>query len=126
MPKYYHVARNLDLLQPGQILNSKNWDRDHDTFTKIVADLLPIPFSEHGIRYVGKIDQKPNEDSSGIIEFLAEFIRQSHFPTRPSRFSSLFAWKYLDDARRFAERFVQSNPDTGHQQYERRLSPYCR
>lgn len=101
MTEYYHVARVIGSLIPGQVLKPEHWAKEHNEDTDVLASLMPRRISHHGRNYIGSIKVEP-PDSSVTLEMLAEFIRQSHFKHRPSRFSSLFAWKTLDDAKRFA------------------------
>jgi len=58
------------------------------------------------------LDQAKREIESALsnsriatIEILFEYVRRSCFPDKPSRFTSVFAWETLDQARAFRKRY---------------------
>ncbi len=108
MPRYYYHADRRTSLKPGQVISLTcnrtdlaqfNTDRAH-----FLSALLPDGITQHGWGYL--IDdhrQPPHEDTNGMIEILAEWIRQARYPHRPSRLQSFFAWRSLADARAFMQ-----------------------
>jgi hypothetical protein len=83
-------------------MTAEHWSPIKDGGTELLAALLPSGLGQHGLTYVGTLRGKLSEDTSGMIEMVAEFVRQSHFPHRPSRLASCFAWRTLKEARKFA------------------------
>ena len=53
--------------------------------------------SKHGIQYAGWAAF----DGSVVSEWFFELVRRSEFPDRPSRFTSVFAFETLAEARAF-------------------------
>ena len=105
MPQYYHVSRLPGQLKPEHFMLAVPWDSSKDNGTELLAALLPSGLGKHGINYVGTLRGKLTEDTSGMIEMLAEFIRQSHFLHRPSRLASCFACRTLQEALKFSSTY---------------------
>jgi len=88
--------------------------QDHFTKTDLeglVAELFPSGLSSHGKSYlldqclVVSTDQGPAPYAPHIpmIELVSELVRRSLFPEKPSRYTVLFAWSSLEEARAFKE-----------------------
>lgn len=56
--------------------------------------------AEHGLRYLF-----PRRDLTGtdLMELIVELVRQLQFPTKPSRYQSMFACEKIEDANYFRE-----------------------
>lgn len=109
MTIFYHVDRMGTVLEPGKIIdlnyNAENLFRNTDRFRHFV-DMFPDGVSYHGHRYLlATTEMLPENDSSGMIELLAEYIRQVHYGNRFSRLQSFFAFKTLEEANRFVGMF---------------------
>jgi hypothetical protein len=65
-----------------------------------VAEFLPDGLSDHGLTYLLKA-QFMHTDAAH--ELVLENVRQAHYPYRPSRLQSVFAWRSLDEAMCFAK-----------------------
>jgi hypothetical protein len=106
VPKLYHVDR-LGKLQAGQQveLQFKDAATQHRTNrAELLSELYSEGISQHGWEYLLKENRgDPKQDTSGTIELLAEMVRASRFPEKPSRFQSFFCFRTLSEARRFAQ-----------------------
>ncbi|EGE0300903.1 DUF2441 domain-containing protein [Escherichia albertii] len=58
--------------------------------------------AEHGLRYLF-----PRRDltSTDLMELIVELVRQLQFPTKPSRYQSIFACEKIEDANYFRENY---------------------
>ena len=63
--------------------------------------IFPDGIADHGERYL--LNGNANQREQGI-ELLWEYVRRAHFPHRPSRMLSAFAWRSVEEAREFARR----------------------
>ncbi|MBF6989287.1 DUF2441 domain-containing protein [Cupriavidus sp. IK-TO18] len=98
MPVYYTVDR------AGQISADMNYQLDQFDLSD-VPDLAqhfsshyPMGVSRHGAQY---LNSKVTAPGGPAVELVWESIRRAHFPHRPSRFTSVFAWQTLDEAKAF-------------------------
>ena len=103
MTRFYIHTDRRGSLQAGQVIDLSNdaatigqYNTDRAQF---LSALFPNGISEHGERYLFQ----QQRDTSGMIEALAEWIRQAKYPHLPSRLQSFFAWRTLEDARRFGQ-----------------------
>ena len=115
MLEFYHVDRAKGRLKEGQTINL-TWDKSTISYRNNRADtyvsMFPDGVTQHGFDYLLN-DKRPSpiSDSNGMIEMLAEYIRRSYYPKRPSRFQSFFAWKTIQDAESFINRYPIMAPE---------------
>ncbi|CAN7784040.1 hypothetical protein LJR296_008234 [Cupriavidus necator] len=98
MPLYFTVDR-AGRIQPGLDLGSPQRP-DLQNFPDLAAHFerdFPQGVTEHGQRYLNTLATE--RDSA--IELVWEYVRRAHFPDRPSRLTSAFAWRTLEEAKAF-------------------------
>lgn len=109
MAVFYHVDRTGARLQAGQVLELQHGPgsqmQAYPTDTaRHYSQVFPAGVSQHGFEYALNNQRgSPTSDTSGTIELLCELVRRSAFPTKLSRFQSVFACQTVADAQRFAE-----------------------
>lgn len=108
MTKFYTVDRRLSLKE-GQIITLKKYNDISPNILQTHADnIFPDGVSIHGEFYWLKSRPiKVNE----ILELVFEYVRQSQFMERPSRFQSLFANKTIEQSKSFKMSFCNSIGD---------------
>ena len=101
--------------------DAKNFFPVKDIFTKdnlktLVGELFPNGLAEHGKNYL--LDQNIIiQDNLGnktiyvpnnpMIEIIFELVRRLEFPTKPSRFQSVFGWETYEQAENFKKNLCQ-------------------
>lgn len=121
MPEFYHVDRVRGRFNVGQIVTlvyDKSAITDRTNRAANFVSMFPDGVTYHGWEYLlNDRRSSPHQDTIGIIEMLAEYIRRSHYPERLSRFQSFFACKTIQDAERFISLYPITMPggQTKHQ-----------
>jgi hypothetical protein len=100
MVRYFTVDRNRTLIESQTISLIKYTDIYPLEMQNHVDSLFPDGVTNHGELYVIR-GSTPANGINGSLELLFEYVRRSHFPSRPSRFQSVFAFNDLDQARSF-------------------------
>jgi len=120
--KFYHVDRNRSLMS-GQKIELTKFDNINPRLLQKHVDLMfPSGVSHYGdITFLNsnrkisgdspyKFDGKDgSEGCSAAIDIFFEYVRRSDYPNRPSRFESFFGFESLKDARKFREKYCDSN-----------------
>jgi hypothetical protein len=83
----------VSLFPSGLALHGKHYLFDECLIVRGLTPTAPQPFAQH----------------VPIIELVAELVRRLSFPDHPSRFTSVFAWESLDDAKWFRQKY--SSPE---------------
>jgi hypothetical protein len=108
MKRFYTVDRDKSLRE-GLILELVRYDDITPMKLQIhVNEMFPVGVSSHGDRYFLKNNSLANLASSNI-EVLFEYVRRAGYPTRPSRFQSMFAFEIEAQAISFREQYGQPN-----------------
>lgn len=110
MKLYFHTDRT-DRLRPGDVIQrepypdesllavfSPFWDAE---FLRHLTGMAAEGLGLHGHRYLIGIRDRVHFGSMAI-EIYYEYIRWKHYPQRPSRLQSFFAWRAYEDALSFA------------------------
>ena len=115
--KYYHIDRNNTLFE-GQIISTqKNFIPNNSDGIFLVEKLFPNGVSMHGAHYLNdnayffyrtkalieEIYNSNNINSIYFAEYAFELIRRLFFPSKPSRYESLFALENLNDIKMWSE-----------------------
>ena len=107
MGRYFTVDRNRTL-EEGKIINLVKYsDVEPHELQVHVDSLFPDGVTRHGEHYMLK-GQTSAMGISPVIELLFEYVRRSHFPSRPSRFQSVFAFENFDQAVSFRKEYGKS------------------
>lgn len=111
---YFHTDRRTSL-HAGQVINLTNERTAIGAYAtdraEFFATCFPAGVTEHGANYLlNTARAQPAQDTLGLLEVLAEWIRRASYPHLPSRLQSFFAWRSLADARQFAQRFALQAP----------------
>ena len=107
MGRYFTVDRNRTL-EEGKIINLVKYsDVEPHELQVHVDSLFPDGVTRHGEHYMLK-GQTSAMGISPVIELLFEYVRRSHFPSRPSRFQSVFAFENIDQAVSFTKEYGKS------------------
>lgn len=101
--EYYSVDRRGVYIEGKQIILEPNIDPKGNFVVAHINERYPNGFSKHGIQYFRdpSSDQSDGFRRSGFIELLLEATRKAHYPDKPSRYQSMFAWGTLDEALQF-------------------------
>ena len=122
MPYFYHVDRVGGRLKAGQIIDlihDKSSLSHSSNRSTVFASMFPNGVSYHGWNFLLNPDRTlPKDDLSGQIELLAEFFRRTYFRERPSRFQSFFAFKTIQDAKRFISHYPIETQEEGIHHYD--------
>ena len=115
MPKFYHVDRVRGRLNAGQVIElmyDKSVITDKTNRAAHYISMFPNGVTYHGWEYLLN-DRRlaPHEDILGMIEILAEYIRRDYYPEHISRFQSFFAFKTVQDAKRFISLYPITTPE---------------
>ncbi|MBK8772684.1 MAG: hypothetical protein IPM06_19965 [Rhizobiales bacterium] len=112
MPNYYYFhADRSSGLKPGQVITLNTTPARFNTDrSRFLASLLPDGITQHGIGYLVEPRPQPYQDTNGLLEVLAEWIRQARYPQLPSRLQSFFAWRTLSEARSFVQQSALGQP----------------
>ncbi|WP_454740371.1 hypothetical protein [Cupriavidus necator] len=104
MTKFYSVDRR-GMCAPGrQLTLQPNAAANGNDILAHINDMHPNGFSAHGGQHFRDAHQWPLESPeyrSGILELLLEATRKAHYPSKPSRYQSMFAWDSLEVAAHF-------------------------
>ncbi|MCE4064369.1 DUF2441 domain-containing protein [Chryseobacterium gleum] len=115
MPEFYTVSRkDISNINQFQLLKKEDINMEiievvnifsQSDAKAVIDNLYPHGISSHGTQYLYDridhvYDQYGNSYVSNYhaIEIIFELIRLLNFPSKPSRFTSAFAWDTLDDA----------------------------
>jgi hypothetical protein len=101
MLRFYTADREGTLREGQTIELVKHSDLDPPFLQQHVDLLFPEGVTRFGDRYFLN-SQMPGGNVEGVIELAFEYVRRSHFPSRPSRFQSLFAATSMSAAESFA------------------------
>jgi len=108
MWRYFTVDCNRTL-EKDQIINLvKYGDVEPPELQVHIDSLFPDGVTSHGERYMLR-GQAQDMGVNEIIELLFEYVRKSHFPSRPSRFQSVFAFENIDQAVSFGNKYRTSD-----------------
>lgn len=108
MEYFFTVDRNRTLKE-GQIINLVKYTDVKPLELQVHIDsLFPDGVTIHGERYMIR-GQTPGKGINEVIELLFEYVRRSHFPSRPSRFQSVFAFRNVDQAVNFRNEYGTSD-----------------
>jgi len=108
MWRYFTVDRNRNL-EEDQIINLVKYSDINPPELQVHIDsLFPDGVTSHGERYMLK-GQTPAKGVNEVIELLFDYVRKSHFPSRPSRFQSVFAFENIDQAVSFGNEYGTSD-----------------
>jgi hypothetical protein len=70
-----------------------------------IKDRYPAGLSAHGYQYFGSADillDRFNLATPGaLIELMLEAVRHAHYPQKPCRYQSVFAWNSIDECLKF-------------------------
>ncbi len=113
---FYHIDRS-NKLQENQIIQlNKYFFKSDPEICSFFASLFPNGISRHGEQYLNDFFTFPPNMSpifylktdlecmgTHVSENLLELYRQSSFPEIPSRFTSMFALKNIDDLKYWPE-----------------------
>ena len=85
-------------------------------FSNHLVMLYNDGISYHGYNYLVSVIDGRQTFTGWATEIYFEYIRYKEFPFAPSRFQSVFGWKYLEDAVRFANGapIYEITNDSGH------------
>lgn len=101
--KFYTVDRRL-LLEKDQIITLKKYnDVAPDVLKFHINTLFPKGLSFHGENY---LLQNRTPEKNEVLELVFEYIRQAHFPEKPSRLQSMFACGLLEEALEFRNKYA--------------------
>ena len=104
MGRYFTVDRRRTLEQ-SQMINLRRYsDVRPPELQDQVDSLFPGGVTSHGEYYILR-GETPAMGVNPIIELLFEYVRRSHFPFRPSRFQSIFAFENIDQAVSFRNEY---------------------
>jgi hypothetical protein len=104
MRRFYTVDRAGSLFQDQIIGLTKCQDVGSPNLQVHIERLFPAGISRHGEKYLLH-SSDPEKRNDASIELVFEYIRRSHFPLRPSRLQSVFAFESLVDATRFGMKY---------------------
>lgn len=123
MKEFFHVDRVTGRLSPRQeisLLYSQNELNELNVSTNrafVFKSMFTEGVSQHGWEYLLKDERPiPSEDTLGMIEIMAEYVRRSHYPQFISRFQSFFAFNSVAEAERFISLFP-STDENGAKRY---------
>ncbi len=108
MNKFYHIDR-LSQLRKGMLLKLTNYsDITPKALQAHVDAMFPDGVTKHGQQYfISPTSIAKHTNSS--IELIFEYVRRAHFPDKPSRFQSVFAFKTINDALAFQQKVDNTN-----------------
>lgn len=96
MAKLYVVDR-YNRYQENQIISLKKfYDITPIELSNLVTELFPDGVSDQGNYYF--LSNVPYIDQTINIDWSFEFYRLAKYPTKPSRWQSLYAWQSLNEA----------------------------
>lgn len=102
--EYFTVDRRGFLSEGARIILEPNGPAGDNEIIQHIGAMFPEGFSRHGMQYF-RDGLPPNitqqDYRSGVVELLLEGTRRAHYPEKPSRYQSLFAFESLDAARSF-------------------------
>ncbi len=115
--KYYHIDRSNSLSEGQTISLNKEFTPNNDSGKLLIQKLFPDGVSAHGTHYlndnvyffntglplVQNIATSNNQNSIYFAEYAFELVRKIFFPSMPSRYTSLFALKKLDEINQWPE-----------------------
>ncbi|MEK4199113.1 hypothetical protein [Cytobacillus sp. FSL K6-0265] len=88
---FYHLDRTSSLIE-GKVLKNYNLNSVTNYLEDHADFLFPKGFSSHGRTYLLN-----SNSPDAKIEWFYEYVRRSHFNSKPSRFTSFFAVDCLDE-----------------------------
>jgi len=91
----YKAGQRFRLMQPEQLDLPA-------PLQAYLSEFLPGGLSDHGLTYLLGL---PFVNLDAAQELVWESVRQAHYPHRPSRLQSVFAWDTLSGAMTFAQRY---------------------
>lgn len=105
--RFFSVARQGGYVEGRSIDLDPNAD---DLGNEVVAHLntmYPAGFSFHGVRFFRDPWQNrtPADFQSGTLELLLEATRKAYFPSKPSRYQSVFACDTVESAKAFKAQY---------------------
>lgn len=101
--RYYTLDRT-GRLSEGMILGLvRHLDVQPDFLLKHVDEMFPEGVTEHGNSYFLR-GSRPANSVESAIELLFEYVRRSHYPDRPSRFQSVFAFASVEETQTFRKK----------------------
>lgn len=104
MSVYYTVDSSGELFPPCIVPLGNYFPKQIERAT-FLKDIYPSGLSMHGYNYFynpGPIMSACDDESAALlIGLIFELVRRSHFPTKPSRYQSLFACQKVDEAKQF-------------------------
>jgi hypothetical protein len=101
--RYFHLDRNARLAEGAVIRRVSYTDVEPASLQVHVDEMFPNGVTAHGERHFVASQALPIQERG--IELLFEYVRRAHFPERPSRFESVFAFDTLSNAQRFRDEF---------------------
>jgi hypothetical protein len=105
--RYFSVDRQGSYAAGLIIALQQNQESQGNEIVEHIHRMYPAGFSRHGARYLRDVWPEmtlyDGNWNSGILELLLEGVRQAHYPNRPCRYQSMFAWDSLDSALSFRE-----------------------
>ena len=108
MGRYFTVDRNRTL-EEGKIINLVKYSDVEPHELQVHVDFLFLNgVTSHGERYMVR-GQAPAKGVNEVIELLFEYVRRSHFPSRPSRFQSVFAFESIEQTKSFRNEYGTSD-----------------
>jgi hypothetical protein len=105
---FYTVDRVGNLSDGLEISLTKHEDIRPPELSLHVNKLYPDGVSAHGERYLLQSESRGNI-ASPAIELLFEYVRQSYFPDKPSRFQSFYACASVAEAQEFKRLYGSAN-----------------
>ena len=105
----FTVDRNRTL-EEGRVINLVKYSDVRPPELQVHIDFLfPDGVTSHGESYMLR-GRTPAKGVNEVIELLFEYVRRSRFPSRPSRFQSVFAFENIDQAVDFRNEY--GTPDS--------------
>lgn len=115
MSVYYTVDRRV-FFRPNTKLDLLPKQSDEDQpLIKLAPEQFKSGLSPHGMEYLvsthNHIHNRENQPSA-MIEYALELLRQQRYPSKPSRFVSMFACETLDSAKHFRGQYFPNKLTT--------------
>lgn len=124
MARYYTVDRARKL-RPGYVIGYEIDCKPilpdvrfrQEDLERLARDLFPEGLTRHGAEYLLRlpflvasdfgpgIGEKISVLYEPFLEMVLEIVRVAWFADKPSRFSSVFAWQTLDEAKAFRDKY---------------------
>lgn len=115
MSVYYTVDRGA-FFRPNMALNLLPISSDEtQSLITLATKQFESGLSPHGMEYLAAthnhIHNRENQPSA-LIEYALELLRQQRYPSKPSRFISIFACETLDSAKHFRGQYFPNRLTT--------------